>query len=84
MHPLLERLHSPTDEAPGYGWSVQAVPQEQLHELPHLPGVLRFLVPADSLLRDVANITKGDGVGLFSDVKPFFVPITNGGILGPA
>jgi hypothetical protein len=47
------------------------IPREQLHELPHLPGVLRFLVPADSFLWDVANVTKGGGVGLFSDIKPF-------------
>jgi hypothetical protein len=60
------------------------VPREQLHELPHLPGVLGFLVLADSLLQDVADVTKGGGVGLFSDVKPFFVPITNGGVLGVA
>jgi hypothetical protein len=47
------------------------VPREQLHEIPHLPDILRSLIPADSLLRDVANVTKGDGVGLFSNVKPF-------------
>jgi hypothetical protein len=84
MHPLLARLHSLTDEAPGYGWSIQMIPQEQLHELPHLPGVLWFLVLADSLLWDVANVTKGDGVGPFSNVISFFVPITKGGILGVA
>jgi hypothetical protein len=73
-----------TDEAPGYGWFIQTGPQEQLHELPHLLGVLWFLVPADPLLRDVANVTKGGGVGLFSDVEPFLIPITKGGILGAA
>jgi hypothetical protein len=57
-------------------------PWEQLHEIPNLPGVLRFLVPANSLLQDVANVTEGGSVGLFSDVEPFLVPITKGGILG--
>jgi hypothetical protein len=80
----LARLHSPTDEAPGYGWFVQTVPWEQLHEVPHLPDVLQFIILADSLLWDVANVTKGGGVGLFSDVEPFLVPITKGGILGAA
>jgi hypothetical protein len=68
VHPLLARLYSLTDEAPGYGWSIQMGPWEQLHELPHLPGVLWLLIPADSLLQDVTNITEGGGVGLFSDV----------------
>jgi hypothetical protein len=84
VHPLLARLYSPTDEAPGYGWSIQTGPREQLHELPHLPGILRLLIPGDSLLRDVTNVTEGGGVGLFSDVEPFLVPITKGGILGAA
>jgi hypothetical protein len=82
VHPLLARLHSPTDEAAGYGWFVQTVPRGQLHELPHLPGVLWFLDPTNSLLWDVANVTKGGGVGLFLDVKLFLVPITKGGIPG--
>jgi hypothetical protein len=59
-------------------------PREQLHELPHLPGVLWLLVPADSILRDVTNITEGGGVGLFLNVEPFLVPIAKGGILGAA
>jgi hypothetical protein len=60
------------------------VPQEQLHEFPHLPRVLWFLIPAGPLLRDVADVTEGGGVGFFSDVKPFLVPITDGGVLGAA
>jgi hypothetical protein len=84
MHLLLARLYSPTDEAPGYNWSIQTVPQEQCQELPHPPGVLWSLVLADPLLRDVANVTKGGGVGLFSDVEPFLVPLTKRGILGAA
>jgi hypothetical protein len=60
------------------------VPWEQLHELPHLPVILWLLLPADPLLWDVTGIAKGGGVGFFSDVKPFVVPITNGGVLGAA
>jgi hypothetical protein len=84
VHPLLARLYSPADEVPGYGWSVQMGPREQLHELPHLPSVLRLLVPAESVLRDVTNVIEGGGVGLLSDVEPFLVPIAKGGILGAA
>jgi hypothetical protein len=84
VHPLLAGLYSPTDEAPGYGWSVQTVPREQLHEFPHLPGVLRFLILAGPLLRDVADVIEGGGVGFFLDVKPFLVPITDEGVPGAA
>jgi hypothetical protein len=84
MHPLQAGLYSPTDEAPGYDWSVQMVPREQLHELPHLPVIFWLLILAGPLLWDVANVTEGGGVGFFSDVKPFLVPITEGGVPGAA
>jgi hypothetical protein len=80
VHPLLAGLYSLTNEAPGYGWSIQTVPWEQLHELPHLPIVLWLLILADPFLRDVTGVAKGGSVGFFSDVKPFLVPITDEGV----
>jgi hypothetical protein len=69
-------LHTPANEVPGHGRSVQAIPREQRHQLLYLPVQLWSLVLGHSLVWNVPDIAQHSTVGLFADVKPLLVPIS--------
>jgi hypothetical protein len=70
------------DEVPSYSRSIKPIPQEQCHQLLHLPSQLWSLVLGYSLLWNVPDIAQRGTVGLFADVKPFLVPIGERCVLG--
>jgi hypothetical protein len=76
VHPPLAWLHPTADEVPSHSRSIKPIPREQRHQLLHLPSQLWSLVPGYSLVWNVPNIAKRGTVGLFADVKPFLVPIS--------
>jgi hypothetical protein len=82
VHPPLARLHTLANEVPGHNRSVQMIPWEQRHQLLHLPGQLWSLILGHSLVQNITDIAKCSTVGLFANVKPLLVPISERGIPG--
>jgi hypothetical protein len=58
------------------------IPWEQRHQLLYLPGQLWSLIPGHSLVRNICDVTQRSVVGLFVNVKPLLVPISERGVLG--
>jgi hypothetical protein len=82
MHPPLARLRTSANEVPGHIRSVQAIPWEQHHQLLHLPGQLWSLILGHSLVQNIPDITNRSVVGLFANVKPLLIPISERGVPG--
>jgi hypothetical protein len=72
------------DEIPDHSRSVQAIPREQRHQLLHLPDQLWPLILGHSLLQNIPNVAQSSAIGLFVNVKPLLVPISERGVPGTA
>jgi hypothetical protein len=63
------------EEIPSYSHSVKMIPQEQRHQLLHLPSLLWSLVLGHPLLWNVPDVAQCAAVRLFTDVEPFLALI---------
>jgi hypothetical protein len=72
----------PANEAPRHSRSVWVVPWELRHQLLYLPGQLWSLILGYSLVQNIPDVAQRSAVGLFVNVKPLLLPISERGVPG--